>query len=123
VSGVAAAIEKSSATRVYISNVMTQPGETRDYTLADHARAIQQHAGRKLLDWVVINNGPIAPEMARRYRNHGAEPVAVDVGELQRMGLRCMFDSLIEAHGVIRHDAKRLARLLLEEFVQKRPPA
>jgi uncharacterized cofD-like protein len=123
VSGVAEAIEKSSATRVYIANVMTQPGETRNYTLAEHVRAIQRHAGRKLLDWVVINNEPIAPEMARRYRSQGAEPVIADVAELQRMGLRCVFDRLIEAHSVIRHDSKRLARLLLEEFVQKHPAA
>ncbi len=123
VSGVAEAIEKSPAIRVYIANVMTQPGETRNYALADHVRAIQRHTRRKVLDWVVINNEPIGPEMARRYRSHGAEPVIADVGELQRIGLRCVFDGLIEAHGVIRHDSKRLARLLLEEFVQKRPAA
>jgi uncharacterized cofD-like protein len=120
VSGVAEAIKRSPAKRVYISNIMTQPGETRGYTLTDHVRAIHHHAGRKLLDWVVINNEAISPEVARRYRSHGAEPVRVDVAELQRLGLRCIFDSLLEAHGVIRHDAKRLARLLVEEFVQKR---
>jgi uncharacterized cofD-like protein len=123
VSGIAEAIEKTRATRVHISNLMTQPGETRGFTLADHVRAIHQHAGRKILDWVVINNQPIAPEVARRYRARGAEPVCVDVGELQRMGLRCVFDNLIEVHGVVRHHAGRLARLLLEEFVGKQPPA
>jgi hypothetical protein len=51
------------------------------------------------------------------------DPSPPNVAELQRMGLRCMFDKLIEAHSVIRHDSKRLARLLLEEFVQKRPAA
>jgi uncharacterized cofD-like protein len=123
VSGVAEAIEKSPATCIYIANAMTQPGETRGYSLSDHLRAIQRHAGRKLVDWVVINSEPIAPEVARRYRSKGAEPVTVDVGELQRMGLRCVFDDLLEVHGVIRHDANRLARLLLEEFVEKQPPA
>jgi uncharacterized cofD-like protein len=123
VSGVAEAIEKSSATRVYIANAMTQPGETSSYTLTDHVRAIQRHTQRKLLDWVVINNKPIAPDVAERYRSEGAEPVVADVTELQRMGLRCVFDALIETHGVIRHDSKRLARLLLEEFVQKRAAA
>ena len=71
VSGVAEAIEKSRATRVYIANLMTQPGETRGYTLADHVRAIQQHTGRKLLDWVVVNNQPDRAEVARRYRAPG----------------------------------------------------
>jgi uncharacterized cofD-like protein len=123
VSGVAEAIEKSSATRVYIANAMTQPGETRNYALTDHVRAIQHHTQRKLLDWVVINNKSIAPDVAQRYRSEGAEPVVADVTELQRMGLRCVFDALIETHGVIRHNSKRLARLLLEEFVQKRAAA
>ena len=72
---------------------------------------------------MVINNKSIAPDVAQRYRSQGAEPVIADVAELQRMGLRCVFDALIETHGVIRHDSKRLARLLLEEFVQKRPAA
>ncbi len=58
VSGVAEAIEKSSATCVYIANVMTQPGETRNYALGDHVRAIQRHARKKFLDWVVVNSAP-----------------------------------------------------------------
>jgi uncharacterized cofD-like protein len=123
VSGVAEAIEKSRALRVYISNLMTQPGETRGFTLADHVRAIHQHTGRKLLDWIVINNRPISPEVMRRYRASGAVPVVVDIADLQRMGMRCVFDDLLEVHGVVRHDAERLAKLLLDEFVAKQPPA
>ena len=56
VAGVAEAIEKSSATCVYISNLMTQPGETTGLSVADCVRAIHLHAGYKLLDWVVANN-------------------------------------------------------------------
>jgi len=122
VSGVAEAIEKSRAVRVYISNLMTQPGETRGFTLADHVRAIYRHSARKMLDWIVINNRPISPEVMRRYRASGAVPVVVDIAELQRMGMRCVFDDLLEVHGVVRHDADRLAKLLLDEFVAKRPP-
>ena len=72
---------------------------------------------------MVVNNKSIAPDVARRYRSEGAEPVIADVAELQRMGLRCVFDDLLEVHGVVRHDSKRLARLLLEEFVEKRTAA
>jgi uncharacterized cofD-like protein len=119
VSGVAEAIEKSRATRVYIANLMTHPGETPGFTVSDHVRAIHQNTGHKLVQWVVMNNQPIAPEVARRYRAQGAEPVRADVAELQRMGLRCVFDGLAEVHAVIRHDSKRLAHLLLAEFVDK----
>jgi len=117
VSGVADAIEKSRAKRVYIANLMTQPGETLGYTLVDHVRAIHQHTGRKIIDCVVMNDHPLAPEVLRRYKSKGAEPVAINFAELQRMGLQCIFDNLLEVHGVVRHNAERLASLLLREFV------
>ena len=122
VSGVAEAIEKSSATRVYIANLMTQPGETVGFSLADHVRAIYSHTGRRVFDWVVASNQRVSPEVARRYRRQGAEPVRVDVQDLQRVGVRCLLDDLLEEHGVVRHNAKRLSQLLIEEFIERRPP-
>jgi uncharacterized cofD-like protein len=116
----ARAIAKSQAPRVYIANLMTQPGETAGYTLADHLRAIQRHTPRRVVDWVVANRRPVSPDVARRYRAEGAEPVAVNLRELQKLGLRVILDDLLEEHGVIRHDARRLARLLLDEFVLRR---
>jgi uncharacterized cofD-like protein len=122
VSGVAEAIEASAATRVYIANLMTQPGETTGYSLADHVRAIYKHTRRRLFDWVVASNQPVSPEVARRYRLKGAEPVRVDIAELQSMRVRCLLDNLLEEHGVVRHDAARLSQLLVEEFVERRAP-
>ena len=111
------AIAKSKATRVYIANLMTQPGETSGYALADHLRAIRQHTRRPVIDWVIANRQPISPEVAKRYRAQGAEPVAVDLGELQKQGYCVVLDNLLEEHGVIRHNPARLARLLQEEFL------
>ncbi len=65
VSGIAEAIESSSATRVHVANLMTQPGETEGYSLADHVREIYRHTGHKLFDWVVANNQPVSVEIAR----------------------------------------------------------
>jgi len=122
VSGVAEAIENSPATRVYLANLMTQPGETDGYSLADHVRVIFAHTRRKFIDWVVASNQPISPEVARRYSKLGAEPVRVDVQDLQRTNVRCLLDDLLEEHGVVRHNAERLSQLLIEEFVERRPP-
>ena len=122
VSGVAEAIEKSSATRVLIANLMTQPGETQGLSLADHVRVIFDHTRRKLIDWVVASHQRISPEVERRYRRQGAEPVRVDVSELQRLGVRCLLDNLLEEHGVVRHNSARLSQLLIEEFVERVPP-
>ncbi|HEU0368159.1 MAG TPA: YvcK family protein [Candidatus Acidoferrum sp.] len=120
---IAHAIAKSKAPRVYISNLMTQPGETSGYALADHLRAIQRHAPRRVIDWVVANRQAVSPEVAKRYRAQGAEPVAVDIPELQKLGYRVVLDNLLEEHGVIRHNPTRLARLLLEEFLARPRPS
>jgi uncharacterized cofD-like protein len=122
---IAAAIAKSKAPRAYIANLMTQPGETSGYALADHLRAIQQHVSnnkspRRVIDWVVANRQPVSPEIAKRYRSQGAEPVDVDLPELQKLGFRIILDDLLEEHSVIRHNSRRLARLLLEEFLQRK---
>jgi len=116
---IAAAIAKSTAPRVYIANLMTQPGETAGYALADHLRAIQKHVPRRVIDWVVANRQAVSPDVARRYRAHGAEPVAIDISALQKLGFRVILDNLLEEHGVIRHHTKRLSRLLLEEFLRR----
>jgi len=120
VEGVADAIRKSRATRIYISNLMTQPGETAGYTTADHVRAIHDHGGKGLIDCVIVNNGQFAPEVEKRYRAQGAYPVKTDVAALEKMGLRCVAENMLEQHGTVRHNGRRLARLLLREFVGKR---
>ena len=114
---IAHGIARSKAPRVYIANIMTQPGETSGYALADHLRAIQRHTPRRLVDWVVANRQPISSDVARRYRRSGAEQVAIDLASLQSLGYRVILDNLLEEHGVIRHNPERLARLLLEEFL------
>ena len=114
---IASAIAKSEAPRVYISNLMTQPGETAGYALADHLCAIQRHTPCRVVDWVVANRQPVSPDVARRYHTQGAEQVPVNLTELRRLGYRVVLDNLLEEHGVIRHNPKRLALLLIEEFL------
>jgi uncharacterized cofD-like protein len=120
VAGVAEAIAKSKAVRVYIPNLMTQPGETDGMSVADHVRAIYQHTKRPLFDYVVINQQAVSPEVAKRYSAQDAEPVIADIGELEKLGLRCVDGNLLEEHAVVRHDSARLAKMLVEEFVTKR---
>lgn len=111
------AIAKSKAPRVYIANLMTQPGETSGYELADHLRAIERHTPRRVIDWIVANRQSVSPEVAKRYRRQGAEPVPINIPDLQKLGYRVVLDNLLEEHGVIRHNPGRLAKLVLEEFL------
>jgi uncharacterized cofD-like protein len=118
---IAQAIARSRAPRVYIANLMTQPGETDAYTLADHLRAIQNHATRRVVDWVVANRRSVSANVARRYRAQGAEPVAIDLDRVQKLRVRVALDNLVEEHDVIRHNSPRLARVLLQRFLAVNP--
>ncbi len=110
---------RSRATRVYIANLMTQPGETDGYSVADHVRAIYAHTQDGLFDWVVLNRKPVTPGALHRYRAKGAEPVEKSQKELARMGLGCVTGDLLQEGKVVRHDQRRLARLVLDEFVRR----
>jgi uncharacterized cofD-like protein len=114
---IARAISRSKAPRVYIANLMTQPGETTNYTLSEHLRAIQKHISTPVIDWVVANRQAVSPEVARRYRAQGAEPVVVDAPNVVKSKVKFVLDNLLEEHGVIRHNSPRLARLLVDEFL------
>lgn len=107
------AIMKSKARKVYVCNLMTQPGESRGYSAADHLRALHQHAGRKLFDVVILNRRPVSAALRKRYAAEGAAPVVNDLAEVEALGVKPLLaDGLIEDH-VVRHDPDRLAKLLL----------
>ncbi|HVB85334.1 MAG TPA: gluconeogenesis factor YvcK family protein [Candidatus Dormibacteraeota bacterium] len=118
VPGILDAISKSRAARVYIANLMTQPGETRHYSIADHVRAIYEHTRPGLFDFAVINHAVVAPRLVRRYAAQGAEPVDPSYEELGKLGLRCVSGALLRQDGKVRHDETRLARVLLRSFVR-----
>jgi uncharacterized cofD-like protein len=114
VHGIPEQIARAKALKVYVCNLMTQPGESRDYTAADHVRALHEHAGGKLFDYVLLNTRPLSPAMLKRYAAQRAEPVAHDLEDIQALGVKPICaDLLVEAH-VVRHDSRRLAQLLLD---------
>jgi uncharacterized cofD-like protein len=114
---IAQAIARSKAPRVYVANLMTQPGETTHYSLSEHLRAIQLHVGKRVIDWVVANRQPVSTDVARRYRAEGAEAVLVDAEKVLKLKVKLMLGNLLEEHGFIRHNSPRLARLLVDEFL------
>jgi uncharacterized cofD-like protein len=114
---IAQAVVRSRAPHVYIANLMTQPGETTHYTLSQHLRAIENHVGKRVVNYVVANRKQVSPEVARRYRAEGAEPVVIDSANVAKMKVRLLADNLLEEHGVIRHNSPRLAGLLVKEFL------
>jgi uncharacterized cofD-like protein len=113
VQGIPQQIARSRAVKVLVCNLMTQPGESRGYSAADHVRALHQHAGLKLFDHIILNQRPLSPALLKRYAAERAEPVQLDLDAVRELGVKPLCaDLLIEDH-VARHDSRRLAQLLL----------
>jgi uncharacterized cofD-like protein len=120
--GIPERIAASKALKVYVGNLMTQPGETRGYTAADHLRALGKHAGRTLFDRVVLNTRALSWALRKRYAAQRAEPVPNNLEEIRSLGVEPVCaDLLVEDH-VARHDSLHLARLLLNLAAQGRKP-
>jgi uncharacterized cofD-like protein len=113
VRGIPEEIARSRAVKVLVCNLMTQPGESRGYSAADHVRALHQHAGRELFDHVVLNTRPLSRGLLRRYAAEHAEPVALDLHAVDALGVKPLCVDLLLEDRVARHDSRRLAQLLL----------
>ena len=122
VSGVAEAIKKSNAVKLYICNVMTEPGETDGYSVTEHIRELFTHAGGKLFDYCLVNSEPTSPGVLARYLMGGAEPVYEDAEtaceldvEIIRAPVAAGYDNLA------RHNPDKLAREIIRIFNEKAP--
>ena len=109
VPGITEAIRASNAAKVYICNVMTQPGETDGYSASDHVNAIAGHVGGRLFDTVIVNNSDIPRRVRSLYAEKGADVVRLDLESLEELGYRTIADELILFQGVLRHDANKLS--------------
>ncbi|MBY6036845.1 YvcK family protein [Fictibacillus nanhaiensis] len=113
VSGISTSIREATAPRVYVCNVMTQPGETTGYTAGDHIQALIDHVGHNFIDVVIVNNEKIPSEFLDLYLEEGAEQVQFDEERLKSFGIGLVCDNIIQYGTLVRHDAKRVSDLLL----------
>ncbi|MHA6482112.1 gluconeogenesis factor YvcK family protein [Paenibacillus sp. strain BS8-2] len=105
----AQAIVESQAVKLFVCNVMTQPGETDNYTVSDHLDAIHAHIGHHLFDYVIVNDGEIPPQVESKYAELGAKAVHLDIDEVTRRGYKVIADKLVLFRTFLRHDAERLS--------------
>ncbi len=113
VDGIADALRKSKAIKIYICNVMTQPGETDGYTASMHAKAIIDHAGSGVIDYMLVNSTPISDTMKAEYAEQGAYPVIVDEEAINALGIGFVRADLINETDLIRHDPDKLCRAVM----------
>jgi len=112
VKGIVDAIRDSNALKLYVCNVMTQPGETDGYTAADHAEAIIDHCGEGVFDYIVVNNQQGSEELRKKYEEEGAYPVEIDRDRLNQLGINIIEADLLKRESYLRHDPEALADLI-----------
>ena len=114
VDGVAETLRRSRAVKIYICNVMTQPGETDDYTASMHVKAILEHAGKGVVDYVLVHSGPISEKMLADYAAKGSYPVKVDRAALHRLGVGFVQADIMSAKDAGHHDPAKLRAAVMK---------
>ncbi len=110
-------IAKSKAKKIYVCNIMSQPGETDNYTVSDHLKALIQHSGHKIMDAVLVNNY-IPENLADKYQKSNSYPIKLDTNEIKKLGVQICAKNLIESNkdGLVRHSAGKVARAVYYWF-------
>jgi uncharacterized cofD-like protein len=119
VRGIVDAIVKSSATKVYICNLMTQANESLGLTAADHIRALNTHAQKRLFDYALINRTPASDEMKAKYASEGACQIVNDLDAIESLGVIPVLGDYLDEGAVARHNTARVARELMQLASQK----
>lgn len=112
------AIAASNAPRIYVCNIMTQPGETEGYTVADHIQAIDQVCGEKIFDAVLVHGRNPSAQALIRYAEEHSYPVYLDREKVAKLGRRAVLANVMDEdeHGYVRHNPFRLASILLRWY-------
>lgn len=113
VDGIREAILESKAVKIYICNVMTQPGETDGYGAYEHVQAILQHAGQQFLDYVIVNDQRVTTAQLTQYSEKGSMPVTPDIKKIERLGIQVIPTRLISNKDMVRHNPQKLAQVII----------
>jgi uncharacterized cofD-like protein len=115
VAQVARVIGQSQATKIFVNNLMTQPGETDGYTARAHLETVKQYAPEIHFDFVVVNDRRISPEQAERYAAEGAYQIGIDdpIEDVVDQTTEIVRADLLDDGEKVRHSSDRLAKVVL----------
>ncbi len=127
VGGIKDALQRTKAVKIYLCNIVTQPGQTDNYTASDHIKAIIKYLGEGILDYVLVNNNFPREEIIEKYRKEDADIVALDE-DLEKSNVAIEVTDLIEnieqkrvlweKQDLIRHDPEKLADSICRVYAQ-----
>ena len=113
VEGIREAVLRSDAVKIYVCNVMTQPGETDGYGAFEHVQALITHAGAQFLDYVIVNDQNVTETQLAQYQLKGSIPVTPDIKKIERLGIKVVPKSLISNKDLVRHNPQKLAQAVI----------
>lgn len=123
IKGISRAVAGSSAKRVFVCNVMLQPGQTDGFTALEHVREIEKYLGRNVLDFVLLNKTSPSKRLRQKYEETGAALVKDDISALPEFKNRVVGADLIEGtsgkrvlwekQDLLRHDSGKIAKTLV----------
>ncbi|MGE5197129.1 MAG: gluconeogenesis factor YvcK family protein [Deltaproteobacteria bacterium] len=115
---IADAIAHSEAIKVYVCNIMTQPGETDSFAASGHIKTLVAHSHPRIVDYCIVNTGEIPTEILKRYALDNSYPVMNDRRNIENMGYRVIEEDVVIAEDVIRHDPMKLSRIIVD-FIEE----
>ena len=117
VKGIPEAICKSPAKKVYISNVMTQPGETDGFKVSNHLKVLMDYGVAENIDYVIANNGIIPPDIKEKYARENAELVVLDYENISNLNVKVIEADLVKiTKRYVKHNAEKLAELIMNNM-------
>jgi uncharacterized cofD-like protein len=123
VRGIPEAIAHSSATRVYICNLMTQANESLGLTASQHIEKILDHAGAQIFDYALINTAPVHPTTLAHYAASGQSPIEADLDRIRSLGVEPITGNFVHEGEVLRHSYDVLAETILQLALTRTPTA
>jgi uncharacterized cofD-like protein len=111
VNGISEAIVKSKAEKVYVCNIMTQIGETDDYSASMHLNEIEKYLGKRAIDYIILNNGSTSQDIIEKYRKEYKQLIYLDTNNIKNV--KIIKKNLIKGDILARHDPQKLANAII----------
>ena len=114
-------IKKSDAIKIYVCNIMTQPGETDNFSVSDHIKVLQKYGGRNIVDYVIANRGDIPQDVKAKYLEDDSQLVELDIKELKSLGVEAIEATLAKTDkAYVKHDTEYLSEVLVDTIMEKK---
>jgi uncharacterized cofD-like protein len=112
-------IKNSKAKKMYICNMITQPGETDKFKVSDHIKVLESYLGKNTIDVVIANNSKLPRNMSLFAKSEGKDPVEIDAKKIEKMGVQLIEEKLFKVEeGYIRHDSLKTAFLMFSYLME-----